>query len=202
MYFTLKKSKMTAWWVAKRSNIFTFVNICSKQELPDDLIVVGYMKDSVGEGYYPDLATSTNYVVEVTKKGVITSKGSFYPFEEAHALYIMFLDILNSQHENYVVANRWKLLGRSRMIADIVKNGEICKDVKFDFDSDYKNITLCGFSEQLDATVVVSTFSRRELVCATFHIPYSIKDDIKENAEFAFESKKREYIERIRSFIS
>lgn len=201
MHCALKKSKITAWWVAKKDNIFSFINVCSKEELTDNLVVVGYMKDSI-DNIYPDLATSSNYVVEVTKRGVITAKGSFYPFEEAHALYIIFLGLLNEQEGNVVVASHWELLSKNRMKADIVKNGEVCKDVTFDFDSEYENITISGFSEELNANIIISPFSRRELFCAALHIPYTIKDTIKGNAEFAIESEKTECINRVRNFIN
>lgn len=38
------------------------------------------------------LTTSTNYVVRITKEDVITAQGSFYPFEEAHELYLHIPD--------------------------------------------------------------------------------------------------------------
>ena len=46
MYFMLKKSKIIGWWVAKNDSKLTFVNICDKEQLTDDLVVVGFLKDS------------------------------------------------------------------------------------------------------------------------------------------------------------
>ena len=72
MYFRLKKSKLTAWWVAKKGDLFTFENICSEEKMPDNLVVVGYLKDSIEERrYYPELATSSRRVVKITKKVLI-----------------------------------------------------------------------------------------------------------------------------------
>lgn len=76
MYLRLKKSQITHWWVAKSNLKMAFVNILSGEELSEDLLVVGYLNREKEE-----LATSTNRVVRVTDKGVITQKGTFYPFE-------------------------------------------------------------------------------------------------------------------------
>jgi hypothetical protein len=201
MYFWHKKSKLTAWWVARKGDIFTFVDICSMGKIPDDLVVVGYLKDSITRRcYYPELATSSNYVVKVTKKGVITSKGSFYPFRQAHALYMVFLKLVNEHNNNIAIATHWRIVN-GRMNADIIKNGKTIKDVTFDFESTYKdNVVVSGFSEELDSDVIVCTFARRD-VCATLHVPHQIKDDIKENADFVYERERIEYIDAIRKLL-
>lgn len=201
MYFWLKKSQLTAWWVAKKGDIFTFVNICSAEKLSDDLIVVGYLKDSITERcYYPDLATSSNHVEKVTKKGVITAKGSFYPFEQAHPLYLNFLQLVNEPEANIVIATHWRIVN-GKMNADIIRNGKISKDITFDFESTYKkNVVVSGFSKELDSDVVVCTFARRG-VCAILHVPHVIKDDIKENADFVYERERTELINKIRALI-
>lgn len=192
MYFTLKKSKITGWWVSKESSKLTFVNICDKEQLTDDFVVVGFMKDS-----YPELARSTNHVVKVTKKGVITAQGSFYPFEEAHALYINFLN--NANTTNVVIAFNWKLK-RHIMTADILREGKVTANVTFDFDPYHHNINDIGYSEKLKSDVVVSAFSRRN-VCMKLGIPDEVKRDIQTNADFAYESEKIQYIDRVRSFV-
>lgn len=191
MYFTLKESKITAWWVAKQNDKMAFYNICANEELPNDLVVVGVMKDS-----YPDLAESQNNVVKVTDKGVITAKGSFYPIEEAHALYINFL--VNANIENNVIAFAWELK-RDRMTADIIRNGKLQKNVTFDFKYYQWNRRDIGYSDELKSDVVLSPFSRRG-VCIKLWIP--AKSDILYNAEFAVESQKTEYIDLVREFIN
>ena len=194
MYFMLKKSKLTAWWVAKKDNKLTFVNICDKKQLSNDLVVVGFFKDD----YYPDeLGRSSNHVVKVTKKGVITSKGSFYPFEEAHALYIEFLNDINTKEA--VIAFNWKL-NKNTMTADIIRNGEVAKDVTFDFDSYFTNSKSIGYSEKLQSDVVISPFSRRG-VCMTLSIPMEIWSDMRLNSGFAYECEKRQCINRLKSFV-
>lgn len=195
MYFTLKESKITAWWVAKKNDLMAFYNICANEELPNDLVVVGTMKDS-----YPalDLAESSNNVVSVSEHGVITAKGSFYPLEEAHASYINFL--VNANTTNKVIAVDWKLV-RGIMTADILRDGEMKKGVTFDFKPYHWNRNDVGYSDKLKSDVVVSPFSRRG-VCIKLCIPTEVKSEIYHNAEFSDESEKTEYIDLVRGFIN
>lgn len=193
MYFTLKKSKITAWWVAKQKDLMAFYNICANEELPDDLVVVGYLKDS-----YPDLAESQNNVVKVTDNGVITAKGSFYPLEEAHALYINFL--ISANTTNVVKAFNWELR-KGRMTADIIRDGQMKKGITFDFDPYHSNRNDIGYSDELKSDVVVSLFSRRG-VCIKLAIPFEVKCEMRNNAEFADECEKAEYIRLVRKFIN
>lgn len=195
MYFTLKESKMTAWWVAKKNDLMAFYNICANEELPNDLVVVGTMKDS-----YPalDLAESSNNVVSVSEHGVITAKGSFYPLEEAHALYINFL--VGANTTNVVKAFNWELR-KGRMTADIIKDGQMKKGITFDFDPYHSNRNDIGYSDELKSDVVVSLFSRRG-VCIKLAIPFEVKCEMRNNAEFADESEKTEYINLVRKFIN
>lgn len=192
MYFTLKQSKIEGWWVSKKDSKLTFVNICDKEQLTDDLVVVGFMKDS-----YPELAMSTNHVVKVTEEGVITAKGSFYPFEEAHALYINFLN--NTNTTNAVIAFNWEL-NKNTMAADIIRDGSVIKNVTFDFESYHDDRNDIGYSDKLKSDVVVSAFSGRG-VCMTLCIPWEIKHDMRMNADFEYESEKVQYINRVRSFV-
>lgn len=181
MYFTLKKSKIMGWWVSKKNSQWTFVNICEKEQLTDDLVIVGFMKNS-----YPELAMSTNHVVKVTEKGVITAKGSFYPFEEAHALYINFLN--NANTTKVVIAFNWKLK-KNTMTADIIRNGKVTKDVTFDFVPYHPNINDIGYSDKLKSDVIVSAFSRRG-VCMKLCIPYEVKYDMLMNQTLQMKVKK------------
>lgn len=190
MYFTLKESKITAWWVAQKHHVSKFVNICAQKETMEDLVVVGYMKDDF------HLATSTNTVKEVTKYGVITSKGTFYPFEEANKLYILFL--LHANTTNGIIASNWQL-DNNVMTADIEKNGRITKNVSFDFESLYENDDVVfGYSEKLDSEIVVSTFSRRGY-CWIFYIPADVKAG--KNTMFATKQEQHICINQIKEFI-
>lgn len=101
MFSKFKKSQITDWWVAESNLKMAFVNILSgEQPLSENLLVVGYLDREKEE-----LATSTNRVVKVTKDGVITAKGTFYPFEEAHDLYLHFL--IEANKEDTLIAFNW-----------------------------------------------------------------------------------------------
>jgi len=192
MYYRLKKSKIKSWWISEEGDQLTFVDICDKKQLQANLVVVGFMKDSFNE-----LAQSTNYVVKVTKNGVITAKGSFYPFEEAHALYLTFLYYVNAS--NVIIASKWEL-NENTMTANILQNGNITKDANFDFKpcEDLRNDV--GYSEILKSEVVVSPFSKRG-VCMKLFIPLEIEKDMIMNDKFKSEREQREYIDFVRSFI-
>ena len=114
MVLKLKKSRITDWWVAEKNDRMNFINILSGQPLKGDLVVVGYLDNT------KNLARSTNSVVRITEKGVITAQGTFYPFEEAHPLYLNFL--LKANEENTIIASYWKILDEKShtMIADII----------------------------------------------------------------------------------
>ena len=174
MYLRLKKSLITHWWVAKSDLKMAFVNILSGEELSENLLVVGCLNKEKEE-----LATSTNRVVKVTKKGVITEKGTFYPFEEAHELYLQFL--IEANKENTLIATNWKYVNEScknRIIADILRDDEIEKEVTFDFTPSGKHeVMFKGYSKDLSANIILTTFARRD-VCLIIAIPASVKSDI------------------------
>lgn len=172
MYLTLKKPKITHWWVAQKNLKMAFVNILSGESISENLLIVGYLdKDS------RELATSTNRVIRVTEKGVITEKGTFYPFKEAHKLYLQFL--IEANKENTLIATNWDYSEDfGRIIADVVINGNIRRGVDFDFYSNRKtNVILAGYSNELSANVVLTTFAKRN-VCIMIGIPASVKSDI------------------------
>lgn len=174
MQLELKKSQITDWWVAESNLKLAFVDILSEQCLKENLFVVGYLDKEKKE-----LATSSNRVVEVTKNGVITAKGTFYPFEEAHQLYLHFL--IEVHKENTLIATNWKYKekwGKRTIIADIIRNGKIEKGVSFDFipKKNY-NVTFAGYSSDLGSNVVITTFARRD-VCIKLEIPKSVELDI------------------------
>lgn len=174
MYLKLKKSQITDWWVAKSNLKMAFVNILSQDPLSDDLFVIGYLDREKEE-----LASSTNRVVKVTKDGVITQKGTFYPFTEAHELYLHFL--IEVQKENTLIATNWKYANKScnrTIIADVIRNGKIEKDVTLDFTPSKKyNVMFSGYSKDLSSNVILTTFARRN-VCITLAIPDNVKFDI------------------------
>ena len=174
MNFKLKKSQITHWWVAKSNSKMAFVNILSEAPLSEDLIVVGYLDIEKEE-----LATSTNRVVKIIKEGVITAQGTFYPFEEAHDLYLSFL--IEANKENTLVATNWdyaRKLCKNRIIADIVRDGRVEEGVTFDFVPNRKyNVMFYGYSKSLSANIVLTTFAKRN-VCIKLAISATVKHDI------------------------
>lgn len=194
MYTKLKKSQITDWWVAKSNLKMAFVNILSGEPLSEDLLVVGYSDREKEE-----LATSTNRVVRVTKDGVITQKGTFYPFEEAHELYMDFLIEVNK--ENTLIAINWAYaneLCENTIIADIVRSGSIEEGVTFDFTPSKKHeVMFDGYSKKLSANVVLTTFARRN-VCIIIDIPDIVRSDISRSS-FALEKESTEKIRLVQS---
>ena len=174
MFTGLKKSKITDWWVAKSNNKMAFFNIFSGKQLDDDLLIVGYL-DKENE----ELATSTNLVAKVTKKGVVTAKGTFYPYEEAHDLYLDFL--IKAQKENTIIAKSWEYAEKgvkTHIVADIERDGVLEKGVVFDFEPmrNY-NVMFVGYSHALKSNVILTTFDKRG-VCILIKIPDSVRSDI------------------------
>lgn len=171
MYLFLKKSKLTRWWVCDSKTKMAFVNILSKENLTDNLLVIGYLNESKQE-----LATSSNKVVKVTKKGVITAKGSFYPFETAHNLYLNFL--IEANKPNTLIATNWEYaskLSTTQIIADIISKDGIQKGVTFDFNPSKNDKTMSyGFSKNLNSNIVLTTFAKRN-ICIAIKIPDYIK---------------------------
>jgi len=114
-------------------------------------------------------------------------------------LYVNFLVNANND-TNTIIAFNWEL-NKSKMTADIIRNGKIIKDATFDFDSYHSNINDVGYSNDLESEVVVAPFSRRG-VCMTLYIPLEAKSEMLYHAEFAFEREKTEYINRVKHFIN
>lgn len=189
MYTKLKKSQITDWWVAKSNLKMAFVNILSGKPLNENLLVVGYLDREKEE-----LATSTNRVVRVTKNGVITGNGTFYPFEEAHELYLHFL--IEANKENTLIGINWgyaNKLCKHTIIADIVMDGSIENGVIFDFTPGKKQrVMFDGYSKKLSANVVLTTFARRN-VCIILDIPDDVKFDIS-SSSFALEEETMEKV--------
>lgn len=184
MKLKLKKSKITDWWVAKKGYKMAFENIISGDPLEKELLIVGYLDKSKEV-----LATSTNQVILVCKDGVVTAQGSFYPFEEAHELYLQFL--INANKENTVIARAWEIkqeFPKIMLVADIICGSEIKKNIIFDFIPDGKNYVMFhGYSETLSSNVVLTTFARRN-VCIILEIPKMVTDDIY-SSSFALEEE-------------
>lgn len=172
MVLNLKKSRITDWWVTTRRDPMNFFNIFSNDHFTGDFVVVGYLDNT------KTLATSTNSVIRVTKEGVITAQGSFYPFKEAHPLYLNFL--LKANQDNTVIATFWKILDEksNTMIADITTTESTKERVTFDFvKSNKSNIMFYGYSKQLSANVVICTF-RRDGYCTKISIPDVVESDV------------------------
>lgn len=198
MYFHLKESRISDWWVAKSNHKMAFVNILSGGPLSEDLLVVGYLDGQEID----ELATSTNRVVKVTKDGVITSQGTFYPFEKAHELYLQFL--IDANEGNTLIATNWEYAKRtnSRIItADIIRDDTIERGVTFDFTPDPKyDVMYSGYSEKLSSNIILTTFARRN-VCIALCIPKSVKDDIYRSS-FAYENETIEKIKLIQGIFA
>lgn len=196
-HFKLKKSQITRWWVAHSNLKMAFVNILSGEPLSHDLLVVGYLDIEKEE-----LATSTNRVVKITKDGVTTAKGTFYPFEEAHELYLSFLIEVNKA--NTLVATNWdyaQKLCKHKIIADITRNGSVERGVTFDFTPSKRyNVMFSGYSEDLSANIVLTTFARRN-VCIRIAIPETVKSDIYRSS-FGTEEETMEKIRLVKEIFA
>ena len=191
MHLKLKKSKIVDWWVAKKSNKMAFENFLLGEPLEGDLLVVGYYLDKNQK----QLASSTNHVVRITKDGVITAQGSFYPFEEAHELYMQFL--ISANEDNTLIASHWDFVeDSSKIIADITENGIVKEGITFDFTPDKAGVMLSGYSEDLKSRVVLNTFRKRDF-CTIIGIPESVKADIYYSSFSSYE-ESRERLEKVR----
>lgn len=197
MKLQLKKSRIIDWWVAKKNDKMAFVNIFSDEPL-ENLLIVGYYLERSGK----QLANSTNYVVRIIKEGVITEQGSFYPFEEAHELYMQFL--IKANKKNTFIASKWEIKEHGypmMLIADIIKEHSIEEEVTFDFLPDgNSDILFSGYSKKLSSKVVLTTFCRRG-VCIIFDIPQPVMDDIY-NSAFALSKESNERIIKVQKIFS
>ena len=198
MHLELKKSRLTHWWVGEMGNIMAFYNILSGHELPkEQLKVVGYYDN--GE----EITPSTNYVVLITRDGVITAQGSFYPFEEAHELYLQFL--IKANKKNTVIARRWQIVDEKKglILADIIRNGKLEEEVEFDFTPDKKrNVMFFGTSKKLDAKVVLATFSRRDAGCLILAgVIDIVKADIKKSS-FASGEMSQKRVKKVKKILN
>lgn len=197
MYLKLKQSQITDWWIAKDNAKLAFVNILSVKPSSENLLVVGYYYD----GKSISLATSTNRVVKVTKNGVITAKGTFYPFKEAHELYLSFLIKVNQ--ENTLIATNWEYdkESKNRIIADLIKNDGIQRGVKFDFTPNKEcNVMFDGYSKELGTNIILTTFARRN-ICITLFIPDIVKSDIY-HSSFSTEEETMKKVRLIQNFFN
>lgn len=173
----LKESKICSWWIAPTRNELKFINILSEDELKGDLIVVGYMK---GRRDTRELWTSSNYVLKITEEGVITAQGSFYPFEEAHPIYLRFL--VQANKENTKFAYQWGYINKpdkKEIIANLVEgDGVIHESVIFDIIPDKRGpVLVSGYSEKLGCNIVFSSFDKRGF-CIRIRISKEVKEEI------------------------
>ena len=133
---------------------------------------------------------------------MITEKGTFYPFEEAHDLYLHFLIEVNK--ENTLVATNWeyaKKLCKYTVTADVIRNGEIERGVTFDFIPSKKyNVMFAGYSTELSSNIILTTFARRN-VCITLAIPKTVKSDIYRSS-LAFEEETIEKVSLVQNIFA
>jgi len=172
MYFQLKESQITNWWIADNNSKLTFFDIFTHKVPKKRLVVVGYPKRySV---YLDEVTVSSNYVSKVTSKGVISEKGVLYPFSDAHPLYLRFLLELKN---NVAIATNWKF-NKNGMHADIIKDGEKNEEITFDFTPDGKtDVLFKGYSKDLGTNVILCTFSRKD-VYTKLQLPHIVEADI------------------------
>lgn len=167
-----KPSKIVDWWIAPKYHELKFVNILLPGSLKEDLVIVGHPRN---EESRREIWTSTNKVAKITRTGVMTEKGTFYPFKEAHGMYIQFLIEVNKA--NTVHAYLWDYAShaKDRIIADVTfYEGYQKEDVTFDCKIDEKPKELpCGYSKELKANVVFSPFSKRNF-CTRIHVPTEV----------------------------
>ena len=175
MYLTQKKSVIKNWWVARVNDKMGFVNILEKKNISNDLIVIGT--------WDRELSTSTNKVVKVTKEGVTTAKGTFYPFTEANEVYLQYLIDVN--REDIIIAKAWEWKNKKRIVANVLQNKIIIPDCEFDF-TPYENSTgvyVSGYSEELKSVVVLNPFNEGTY-CMKLKIPQNIKDKINKGCQY------------------
>ena len=194
MAIIYKKSQLKNWWVAPENEMMQFVNVFDKKAIKNDkLVVVGYINND-----FEEFARSTNNVLLITRNYVVTKKGTVYPFNEAHNLYVQFLLLAN--RNNTIIANRWAKLDDNQMIANVVHqspNFKIENGVTFDFNPDeYNNGILSGYSDQLKSNIVLSPFNVRNQC-----LLLGVRDDIKKliiNSTFDDEEKMEKRVGLIR----
>lgn len=165
-------SPIKHWWIAEEKRKMAFENILSKEQLIGKYLVVGYHEET------QCIITSTSYVKEINNRGVKTSKGVFFSFEDCNNLYIQFL--IEASKKKSLIAENWKFVNssKSKMLADIISNDQIEENVEFDFISDStRMIVFSGYSKQLNSKVIVNTFDRRGLSVET-KVPEEIQKDI------------------------
>ena len=173
MAIIYKRSPLKNWWVAPDREKMQFVNVFDNKAVKnEELVVVGYINNQ-----YEDFARSTNPVSLITRNCVVTKKGTVYPFNEAHNLYVQFL--LLASRDNTVIANRWAKLDDNKMIANIVyqsPNFKVENDVTFDFiPDDFNSGILSGYSKQLNSNIVLSPFNVRNQC-----LLLGVRDDVRD----------------------
>lgn len=198
MYITLKRSRIINWWVGTENEKMSFFNIFKNKKLNERLLVIGYL-----EGGKRELASSSNYVVKITEDGVITAKGTFYPFEEAHEVYLQFL--IEANKENVILASRWKWISKNIkniMEANIIDGNIRIDKQKFDFipKKTFSGVILTGYSTMLRKNIVLSPFTEGDY-CLTLGIPQKVKNNIY-NSSFEYEEESEERLEIVKGLFN
>lgn len=193
MEMKLKKSLIKNWWVAPAKEKMQFVNILNNvNNIEPDLVVMGYLHNEKD-----NLASSTNRVVKIIKEGVVTGQGTFYPFEEAHELYLKFL--IEANEKNTVIANRWELIDEKHMVANLIWQigiETIQNAATFDFKSTSNGkILLTGQSKELKSNIVLSPFNVRNQ-CLLLCVKDSVLKDIWEGS-FATSEETKQKVKKI-----
>lgn len=189
----LRKSEITNWWIAPATNKLSFCNIFSGT-LQGNFIVVGFSGLEKENLYYDE-----SNVVRIAKEGVFTDTGTFYPFTDAHELYLHFL--IDANQSNTLIATNWAVFSQhthfSEIVADIITPQGILADRVFDFHSNQKTaVLLTGYSSQLSVNIVLTPYVQRKH-CIRLIVPDEIKDAIY-TGSISFEEESIERRKRIR----
>lgn len=167
MCLSHNKKQITDWWIADREHILAFKNILSGEKIKGDLRVVGYWRDegipllSCKRGL-PILLCSIKRVVYINRHGVLTSDLTFYPFKEAHSLYLKFLHEANKP--NRITAYNWTMPNSDCKIkADIIIDGNLERNVSLKWTTLSKNIGQINmYSTEYKKTIVFSRFDQKD----------------------------------------
>lgn len=153
-----------SWWVTNTDSKMEFADITIGKVVPNQFYIVGYRRDKYSI-LAPKVIRSSDSIIKVKKNGVIAKSGTFYPFDEAHLLYLKFL--IDIREENIIVATNWKFSKKDfSMTANISTRDLEIKvyDVTFDFIPDESiDILYKGYSEKLQSTIILSPFDKKDV---------------------------------------
>lgn len=155
-----KKAFIYNWWIASDNERFKFVDITNKDNIKDEYFVYGFSKFFS----IPEFQGSKNPIKIVTRKGIYTASGRFYPFKTAHPLYLMFLNKIHTNNDTLIVS-RWECIDETKhvYIADIEDlKGKKQEDVILECESE-ENDKMFLIGKYNNSTVIFNPFDMRSL---------------------------------------